>query len=269
MMRVLICDDEHLAVQRLVDLMAMIEGVEIVGTASSGKAALSDIALLKPDAVLLDVEMPLLDGFDVVEELARSGGQTPLIVFVTAFPQFAATAFDTGAIDFLTKPVRLSRLEHAMRRVAQAIEDRSASARLAELSGQLEALRRERNAELGESSHIWVQRRGESVRVDLDRLHWVRAEGEYVRLVLEGASYLHREPIASILRRLNPDRFIRIHRSFIVNRDRLVSVRRRATGSYAVLVEGGEQIPVGRSYRKLVRSIVSPASNKLPAQQDA
>jgi DNA-binding LytR/AlgR family response regulator len=257
MVRVLICDDEQLAVQRLVDLLAMIDDVEVVATAGDGKAALEAVSTLRPDAVLLDVEMPLLDGFDVVEELARSGGESPLIVFVTAFPHFAANAFDTGAIDFLTKPVRLGRLENAIRRVARASEDRTASARLRELAGQLEALRKERDFGFRENSHIWVHRRGESVRVDLDRIDWIRAEGEYVRLMVGEDSYLHREPIASILTRLDEERFVRIHRSYIVNREKLTTIRRRATGSYEVLLGESEKIPVGRNYRKLVRSIAA------------
>ena len=141
MIRVLVVDDETLAVDRLRGLLSHFEDIEVAGTAHSGDAALDLAATLRPDAILLDVEMPILDGFDVVEELARLGGAKPLIVFVTAFPRFAASAFDTGAIDFLTKPVRLTRLEAAFDRLRRAIEDRTANERLRELAGQLEALR--------------------------------------------------------------------------------------------------------------------------------
>ncbi|HEY0414512.1 MAG TPA: response regulator transcription factor [Allosphingosinicella sp.] len=257
MIRVFAADDEALALDRLSDLLGRFADVELVGSATSGKAALEQILALRPDAVLLDIEMPLLDGFDVVEALARGEGTKPLIVFVTAFPHFAATAFDTGAIDLLTKPVRLTRLETAMQRVRQALVDRNANERLRELAGQLEALRRERNAELGERNHLWVQSRGESIRVDLDKVERIAAEGEYVRLFVGEASYLHRESVTGMADRLNPHRFMRIHRSNIVDRDRVVSVRRRATGSYQVVTDRGITLPVGRSYRRAVRTLLA------------
>lgn len=263
MIRLLLCDDELLAVQRLQDLLARIEGVEVVGTSTNGTAALADIAALSPDAVLLDIEMPALDGFDVVEELARAGESAPLIVFVTAYPHFAATAFETGAIDFLTKPIRLGRLQIAIDRVRRSIEDRSARTRLQELAGQLDALRHERAGDLAEQRHIWVQRRGETVRVDLDRVDWVAAEGEYVRLYLGDANYLHRESLTALLDQLDAQRFSRIHRSYIVNRDRISSVRRLATGSYQLTTDVGNKLPVGRSYRRVVRDMI--ANDRIPS----
>lgn len=257
MIRVLAVDDEALALERLADLLSKIEGVEIVGTAGSGRAALDQITALAPDAVLLDVEMPMLDGFDVVEELARGGTSAPLIIFVTAYPQFAATAFDSGAIDFLTKPVRLHRLEIAIERLRRAVDERSARARLDELASQLEALRRERGAGEVNHNHLWVQRRGEAIRVDLDALDWVAAEGEYVRLVIGEASFLHRESITAMLDRMDQRRYVRVHRSYIVDIDRVVAVKRLATGSYQLVIDRGVKLPVGRSYRKLVRDMVA------------
>ncbi|MFA6113645.1 MAG: LytTR family DNA-binding domain-containing protein [Sphingomonas sp.] len=264
MIRLLLCDDELLAIQRLQDLLGRIEGVDVVGTAANGTAALAEIAALAPDAVLLDVEMPALDGFDVVEELARAGESAPLIVFVTAYPHFAATAFETGAIDFLTKPIRLGRLQIAVDRIRRSIEDRSARARLNELAGQLDALRLERTGgDVVEARHIWVQRRGETVRVDLDRVDWVAAEGEYVRLYVGDANYLHRESLTALLEQLDPQRFTRIHRSYIVNRDRIASVRRMATGSYQLGTDAGNKLPVGRSYRRIVRDMI--ANDRIPS----
>ena len=260
MIRVLLVDDEPLAVDRLRGLMARFDDVEVVGSAGSGSAALEQAALLRPDAILLDVEMPILDGFDVVEELARGGGVSPLVVFVTAFPQFAANAFDTGAIDFLTKPVRLSRLETAVDRLRRALDDRSAKERLHDLAGQIETLRRERG---GMQNHLWIQCRGEAVRVDLDRVEWIAAEGEYVRLYLGETSYLHRESVTAMMELLNRQRFVRIHRSYIIDRDRIASVRRRTTGSYQLVTDAGRTLPVGRNYRSVIRSMLAkPAPDK-------
>lgn len=256
MIRLLLCDDEPLAIERLRDLAGRLRDVEVVGTASNGRVALDVIAELEPDAVLLDVEMPALDGFDVVEALASTGGPSPLIVFVTAYPQFAAHAFDTGAIDFLTKPVRLARLETALERVRRAIDDRSATTRLADLAAQLATLRAERVAEHGDGGYLWVQRRGESVRIDLAQVDRVQAEGEYVRLYHGAATYLHREAISSLIDKFDQTRFVRIHRSHIINRDRVASIKRRPTGGYTIVTVDGEQLPVGRNYRAVVRTLV-------------
>lgn len=258
-MRLLICDDEPLAVERLRDLVGRVEGAEVVGTATNGRAALEAVARLQPDALLLDIEMPALDGFDVVEALVHThAALPPLIVFVTAYPQFAAHAFDTGAIDFLTKPVRLARLETACARVRRALDERDAAARLTELARQLETLRAERRGEAAEGGHLWVQRRGESVRIDLSRVDRVQAEGEYVRIHHGTASYLHREPISALIERFDATRFLRIHRSHIINRDRIASIRRRPAGGYTIVTDTGEQLPVGRSYRGVVRDLVGP-----------
>lgn len=258
MIRLLLVDDETLAVDRLRGLLAHFGDIEVVGSAHSGDAALDQAATLRPDAILLDVEMPILDGFDVVEELARLGGPKPLIVFVTAFPRFAASAFDTGAIDFLTKPVRITRLEATVDRLRKALEDRTANERLRDLAGQLEALRQERGgAGIHAPNHLWVRCRGEAVRVDLDRLESIAAEGECVRLFTGEASYLHRASVTAMMERLNPQRFLRIHRSHIVDRNRIVSVRRRATGGYELLTDAGKTLPVGRNYRAKVRDILA------------
>lgn len=255
-MRLLLCDDEPLAIERLRDLIGRVAGAEIVGVATDGRAALDAVADHAPDALLLDVEMPALDGFDVVEALAKGDGPSPLIVFVTAYPQFAAHAFDTGAIDFLTKPVRLARLEVALDRVRRAMEDRSAASRLGDLARQLETLRAERRGDQPGGGHLWVQRRGESVRIDLAQVDRVQAEGEYVRLFYGAASYLHREPISSLLERFDPARFVRIHRSHIINRDRIAAIRRRPAGGYTIVTNGDELLPVGRNYRSVVKTLI-------------
>ncbi|HEX5184156.1 MAG TPA: LytTR family DNA-binding domain-containing protein [Allosphingosinicella sp.] len=259
MIRILLVDDEPLAVQRIAGLLRQIEDIEIAGTADGGEAAVEQARLLDPDAILLDIEMPIVDGFDVAERIAHGEMPKPFIIFVTAFPNFAAPAFDSGAIDFLTKPVRLSRLETAIARLREAIVGRSAKERLRELTAQLDGFRQQRDGRQS-GDHLWVHGRGEAVRVDLDRLEWVAAEGEYVRLHIGGASYLHREALTTLMERLDPDRFIRIHRSYAVDRGRVVSVRRRATGSYQLQTDAGRTLPVGRSYRAAVREMMRSRS---------
>lgn len=255
--RLLICDDEPLATDRLSALLERHEDVELVGVARSGAEALERIAELHPDALLLDVDMPVLDGFDVVEALAaETDGATPLIIFVTAYPQFATDAFDSGAIDFLTKPVRYTRLEKAIDRLQRAIDDRSARRRLDELSQQLDQLRSDRQSGGSESKRLWVSRRGEMVSIALDKLDRISAEGEYVRLYQGDRTYLHRSAIVAILPHLDQRRFVRIHRSHIVSLECIAAIRRRPAGGYRILTTAGDTLPVGRTYHGTVRSVL-------------
>lgn len=260
-LRILACDDEPLALERLTDMLARLPDVMLAGSAENGRDTLSLIAAARPDVLLLDIEMPRLDGFDVVEELAAQlrgvGSPPPLIIFVTAYPRFAAQAFDSGALDFLTKPVRFARLEQAVARARRALDDREAHRRLDELARQLDALRAERAGEGPESRHLWVQRRGELVRVDLDKIDWIRAEGEYVRLFCGETSYLHRDLISAIIERLDERRFVRVHRSVIVNRERVASIKRARHGAIKLVLDSGEELPVGRTYRRDARTMTA------------
>jgi DNA-binding LytR/AlgR family response regulator len=250
-MKVAVCDDEMLAIERLTRMLQRIDDVTIVGSAQNGRDALGLIAETAPQAIFLDIEMPALDGFDVVEALAtaRSDGPPPLIVFVTAYPQFAAHAFDTGAIDFLIKPVRSARLETAVARVRDVLEKREATRRLSELASQLDALRAESRALSSPANEIWVHRRAERVRVDLDMIELVQAEGEYVRLFVGDQSYLHRASVGSIVAQLDPARYMRVHRSYVVRLDLIAKIRRKMAGSYILALSDGREIPLGRHYR--------------------
>lgn len=256
--RLLICDDETLATDRLKRLLSRRDDVQLVGSASNGAEALDAVARLSPDAILLDVEMPGLDGFDVVEALAASmeRDQAPLIVFVTAYPQFAASAYETGAIDFLTKPVRFPRLCVTIDRVVHEIEARSAAGRLEELNGQLERLRRERLEGSREEERIWVPQGGEIVGVAIATLDRISAEREYIRLYRGRDQFLYRCSISSLMPRLEPQRFVRIHRSHVVNLDYIQSIRRRATGGYRVVTAPGDTLPVGRTYHSALRRVI-------------
>lgn len=255
--RAVIADDEPLARDRLAGLIAEIADVELVAAAASGAEAIELIDKHRPDLVMLDVEMPKVDGFDVVETMARHSsegdGQPPLVCFVTAYPQFAANAFDCGALDFLCKPVRLSRLEETVRRAGRALAERDAFARLEELSGQLDRLREARTTSPAEAS-LWVQQRGQMTRVPFDSLDWVEAEGEYVRLHSRDQSYLMRGSISALAERLADHGFIRIHRSAIVNEARIDVVKSGRAG-VSVLLSNGLALPVGRKFRAPVRAL--------------
>ena len=203
--------------------------------------------------------MPSMDGFDVVEALLRrewpEAQSIPFVSFVTAHPQFASAAFETGALDFLCKPVRLARLEKTIRRAGMALEQREAASRLRELSGQLNELRQ--NIVRTGNRSIWVQRRRDLVRLDIASLDWVQAEGEYVRLHAGGESYLTRSSISAIAAELTKHGFVRIHRSVVVNSARLSAVRRvRGSGLRAIL-DTAVELPVGRRFRASVKALTS------------
>jgi DNA-binding LytR/AlgR family response regulator len=251
-LKVVLCDDEPLAVRRLVSMLSTMPGVTVVGTTTDGAEAVELVRKTKPDLLLIDVEMPELDGFDVVDALAkRAEPDAPLVAFVTAYRKFAPQAFESGAIDFLPKPVRLSRLDGTLTRARAAIEGREASRRLVELEAMLDTMRANHVPERDE--HVWVSRRGEVVRIDLDRVERVVAEGAYVRLYLDGISYLHREPIGGIEARLDQSRFIRAHRSHIVRVDRVASIRRTMHGGAELVLKDEIRVPLGRKYSREAR----------------
>ena len=251
--RVLAVDDEPLALSRISDMLSRIEGIELVGTCQSGSEAVARVRELRPDLLLLDIEMPQVDGFDVVEALSREPltDAAPWICFITAHPQFAPTAFETGALDFLCKPVRLGRLETTVARARSAMQQRNAGRQLAELTEQLESLRHTHAQ--AEPSSIWLHQRGQMVRIELSELDWVKAEAEYVRLHVGSGSFLLRGSISGLAERLSREGFAQIHRSIIVNLDRLRSLTGSRTGLKVVL-GSGVTLPVGRKYQKALRA---------------
>lgn len=260
MLRVLICDDEPLALDRLTGLLAQCVDVELVGQALSGQALLAEVGTLTPDLILLDIEMPKVDGFDVVEALSRMvwtapAAEAPLIVFVTAHPETAARAYETGALDFISKPVRLSRLEQVLSRARAAKAQSEAGRRLTELSAQLDELKRIRGG--GETPHLWVRRGPESVRLDVELVDWIAAEGEYIRFHVGLDSYLERGSLTEMATLLGSLGFVRVHRSAIVNAERVISVERKRWGDLILGLTNGATVPVGKTYRDVARRLTT------------
>ena len=272
--RVLIVDDEQLALGRLSRLLEQVQDVEVVGALAEANKAVAAINRLHPDLVLLDVEMPQLDGFDLVDALAResAGKETspPLIAFVTAYPQFALEAFDTGAIDFICKPVRLARLEKTLERTRRALSARDATKRLEELRANLTELR-EATAHV-EERHFWVRSRGDLLRITTGHVQWIEAQGAYVYLHLIERSYLVRNTIGSLADQLADEGFVRVHKSALVNRSKVLRVNGGAS-RLSLMLEGGAEVPIGRKYRNAVQNIVdlnasSSAADKLGCLND-
>ena len=234
-LRTMIVDDEPLAIERMQVRCAELEQLQVVGTASDGEAALRLADKLKPDLLLLDMTMPGMDGLGVARALARRDNP-PAVIFVTAHEDFAVEAFDLEAVDYVLKPVAAERLERAI--------DRAIA-------------RRERvGSEGGEwLSEFWVPHRSELLRIDADQVERIDAERDYVRLHVGDRSYLLLQTIAGLEGRLDPTRFIRIHRSAILRRDRIRGLRHEGLGVGSVALAHGEALRIGRTYLRKVKSM--------------
>lgn len=259
-LRVITVDDELLALRRLELLLGRIPGVELIGSAREGREAIAAIATLKPDVVLLDIKMGAMNGFEVVEALKD---HAPLIIFVTAFDEYATRAFEVSAVDYIVKPVELDRVREALAKARRSLQANEAGMRIAELQAVLTALRQDRlppprRRETG----IWAQRRGEYVRVSVDEIDWVEAERDYVHLHVADRSYMLRETLGGVQERLDPDRYLRIRRSALVRIDRVSAIKRVGYGDVRVQLTSGVQLRVGRTHLKKVRAMISPPELK-------
>jgi two-component system, LytTR family, response regulator len=251
--RVLIVDDEPLARQRLEDLLAPEPGVEIVGTADNGVAAVEAIRDWKPDLLFLDVQMPGKTGLDVVREIGPEA--MPATIFVTAYDQHALAAFDLAAVDYLVKPFDDERFEQAFRRARRMVEleevDRLSNRLLAVLqgeSGSSDAPRPGRDGARPEYlERIAVETKGQVRVVPVKQIDYIAASGPYAELYVGEKRYIIRERMQTLEERLDPARFFRIHRSAIVRLDLIETLIRNPGGDYAVQLKGGVRLKVSRS----------------------
>ncbi len=248
--RVLIVDDEPLARERIAELLAGRQDVEIVGVATNGLGAIEEIRELDPDVVFLDVQMPGRSGLDVVREIGPD--QMPHTIFVTAYDQYALTAFDVAAVDYLVKPFDDERFDQAFQRARRIVQ--------LEQVGQLaERLRNVLDPGLvdpasgrsvGHSAYlerVAVESRGQLRVVPVGNIEYIAASGPYVTLHTNGGRFIVRERMQTLEERLDPGAFFRIHRSTIVRLDRIDTLRRAGGGEYAVRLKSGTELRVSRS----------------------
>lgn len=239
MLRVLVADDEPLAVERLELLLGRIEGAQLVGTANDGEAAIALAKQLRPDLLLLDIAMPGLDGIEVARSLTAQD-PSPAVIFVTAFDQFAVAAFDVEAVDYLMKPVDPRRLQRALDRVRTYFEQGAGKSR-PEPTQWLE--------------EFWASDLSGLVRIaarDVDR---VSAERDYMRLHVGRRSWLIHHSMTALEDGLDPEYFVRLHRSAIVRKDFITGFTRNPSGRWIARLGDGTEQPVGRLYSERVRSI--------------
>lgn len=244
--RALIVDDEPLARERLRELLRSEPDVEIVAECANGRDAVRAIDTRAPDLVFLDVQMPELDGFGVLDELTTD--TIPAIVFVTAFDEFALRAFDVHALDYLLKPFDRERFARALDRARAVVQRQGAAGIDDRLAALLDELSRRRRY----AARLVVKDPRGSRLVRARDLDWVEADGNYLRLHAGPHCFTLRETMAVLEARLDPDQFLRIHRSTIVNVDRITGFEPFFHGDYHVKLVNGHSLTLSRTYRAKV-----------------
>ena len=248
--RALVVDDEPLARDMIREMLENDSEVEIVAECTNGREAVDAIKSLKPDLVFLDIQMPELGGFEVLESFDRDS--TPYVIFVTAYDQYAVRAFEVHAFDYLLKPFDHERFDAAWHRVKEQIKldqggerDRHILALLEELKSGPRHLER-----------LVIKNGGRVFFLNVDDVHCIESEGNYVRVFDNQKGYLLRETISSLEEQLDPRQFRRIHRSAIVKIDKIKEMQPWFHGEYRIIMENGKQLALSRNYRANLQEAV-------------
>jgi two-component system, LytTR family, response regulator len=256
-LRTLIIDDERLARAELRRLCEKIPALQLIGECAGGKDAIAAVKRERPDLLLLDVEMPGLNGFEVLARLPKD--QLPAVVMVTAYDHYALRAFDVHAIDYILKPADPARLRSAVESAQLRVESRDLESRRKQLASLLDEIRRRSR----KSDSLAVPERDGMLRIPLASIDWVQAEDNYVRIHTGTKSHLLRSTLAAFEKKLDGADFARIHRSAIVNLARIAKVRRVARSKFAVVLSSGAQLRVSRPYSKHVfHALRNPSTTK-------
>jgi two-component system, LytTR family, response regulator len=251
--RTVVADDEPLARRGIRQLLAPHSDIAIVAETRNGHETVRALRVLKPDLLFLDVQMPELDGFGVLSEIGAH--QMPAVIFVTAFDEFAVRAFDAHALDYLVKPLEVARFREAMNRVRERLQ----TARAVDLSRKLAALLATHEKERARQRIVVPTATGDLV-IDANEIDWIEADDYYAAIHARGGRYLFRESLASLEQRLDRDRFVRVHRSAIVNLDRVREVRHEK-GETILVLANEIRVPVSRRRRARVTGLLRPAKN--------
>jgi two-component system LytT family response regulator len=249
--RTLIVDDEPLARERLRTLLARETDLHPLAECGDGQEALSVIARERPALVFLDVEMPERDGFGVLAETA--GVPPPVVVFVTAWPQHAVQAFDASAVDYLLKPFTLERFQRTLVRVRERL-----AAPPGDLRQQLQHLLQELRPAAG-AERLVVKTGSQTLLVPVEDIDWVESAGNYVTLHVGREQHLLRETMAELEARLASRRFARVHRSALVNVDRIHSLAPTLSGDHRLVLRDGQELTLSRTYRARLEQVLGHA----------
>jgi len=248
--RALIVDDEHLARKKLRTLLEREPEVEIIGECGNGAQAVSLIQEQAPDLLFLDVQMPGLDGFDVLK--AVGAGQMPVVIFVTAYDQYALRAFEVHAIDYLLKPFDRDRFQTALERARTQIQGKQSH----DLNQRLLDLLKGLKAGPKYPERLVVKSAGRVFFLKAEEIDWVEAADNYVRLHVGGEAHLLRETMSGLEANLDPAQFLRVHRSTIVNLERIKELKPWFHGEYLIILRDGTQLTLSRSYRERLHELL-------------
>lgn len=267
--RTLVVDDESLARRGLVVRLQDFPEVELMDECASARQALQLIGELQPDLVFLDIQMPGMNGFELLREVQAQGYKMPLIVFVTAYDQYAIKAFEVRAIDYLLKPVDHERLATSLARIGKTLELREQESQherilslLADATGEdcEDILKRLASGEeIGSArypEHIAIKESGEITRVAINSIEWVDAAGDYMCIHASNETHILRRTMKELEEELNPQRFQRIHRSAIVNLDQVEKLCSRQNGEYHLVLRNGKELKVSRSYKDRIKKLI-------------
>jgi len=248
--RTLIADDESLARERVRDMLASDPQIEIIAECLNGQEAIEAIQQYSPDLVFLDVEMPGIDGFAVLEALPPN--QIPTIIFVTAYDQYAVRAFEVYALDYLLKPFDQERFDKAMCRAKEHIAGRRSEVLGQRILNAIEEIKT-RPVHL---ERLVIKMNGHVFFIKAEEIDWLEAEGNYVRLHAGKESYLLRDTITALESQLDPRKFIRVHRSAIVNVDRITELQPWFHGEYRIILREGVELTLSRTYREKLHELL-------------
>jgi two-component system LytT family response regulator len=247
----LVVDDEPLAREGLRVLLAKDPGISAIHEAKDGREAIAQIRKLNPDLVFLDVQMPEMDGFAVVREIGAE--QMPAVIFVTAHDQYAIQAFEINALDYLLKPVIEERFARALSRAKACTGPGLATDLNQQIIGLLETLASPRNY----VKRLVVRSSGKTVFVSVEEVDWIEAAENYVELHTGHGNHLLHVTMNTLEKSLDPEKFLRIHRSIIVNLGRIKTLQSGAHGEYVITLRDGARLQSGRSYSDRMKALIS------------
>jgi len=251
---ILLVDDEDLARQRIRALLTKRTDFEIAGECATGTEAVKAIRAMKPDIVLLDVQMPELDGFDVISEVGAHN--MPTVIFATAFDDYAIDAFEVGAVDYLLKPVDEERFNRTLDRAAKRFRESSDGS----TATQISALLRKISSLSTSTGRFAVKVHGKVLFLDPAEIYWIQARDDVARVHLAESAYDVREPLSHLEARLPANSFLRVHRSVIVNTSHVRAAEPFDQGDQMLILRNGKRITTGRSYRKVVQDFLRGAT---------
>jgi two-component system, LytTR family, response regulator len=256
-LRTIIADDERLAREKLRKLLASEPGIQIVAECSDGEQTLLALREFGADLIILDVQMPMMDGFEVLSHLTPE--EIPAIIFATAYDKYALRAFEAHALDYLLKPFDQGRLHSALERARMELgrsHDREITQRILSLLERVKYGAEQPSPVL----RLVIREKGRIVFLNLDEVEWIEASANYVRLHAGKESHLFRETISRIAERLDPDHFIRIHRSTIVDVRKIKELIPVNSGEYIVVLKNGKELSCSRGYRAALQNVIQKHS---------